>query len=57
MRLVSLTGSAIYCGVMKLMKSMSFFGGLVHQNFKVELFNLTLFFVVTWFGSLVLSAV
>ncbi|WP_194089611.1 hypothetical protein [Vibrio hibernica] len=34
-----------------------FFGGLVHQNLKVELFNLTLFFVVTWFGSLVLSAV
>lgn len=34
-----------------------FFGGLVHQNLKVERFNLTLFFAVTWFGSLMLSAV
>ncbi|WP_194089610.1 hypothetical protein [Vibrio hibernica] len=34
-----------------------FFGGLVHPNLKVERFNLTLFFAVTWFGSLASSAV
>ena len=34
-----------------------FFGDLVHQILKVELFNLKLFFAVTWFGSLALSAV
>ncbi|MGO2510132.1 MAG: hypothetical protein ACTH6Y_14370 [Vibrio hibernica] len=34
-----------------------FFGGLVHQSLKVELFNLMLFLTVIWFDSLALSAV